>query len=130
MAGIRTVDREPGDDDQNVLVARDGRYRLDLSRYKTAASYGRRKINFPKSLCKTMKRSLDLYPRTWMVSLLRSGKHPMSTTGLGHFCAASSIPSGSGHLSLVSCGCHTSTQTTLLWLTRPGWLTPCYIRLW
>ena len=87
MAGIRIVGKEPGDD-QNVLVARDGRFALVLNSYKTAASYGRRKINFPKSLCRTMTRSLELFPRTWMVSLLRSGKHPVSTTGLSHFCAA------------------------------------------
>ena len=68
LADIRRVAAEDdAAEGENYLVRKDGRYTLVLNSYKTAASFGKQRIEFPESLNAVVARSFRLFPRRFLI---------------------------------------------------------------
>ena len=73
LADIRGVASEDDvAEGENFLVRKHGRYKLVLNSFKTAASYGQQRSEFPGSLNAVVARSFRLFPRRFLICLLRS----------------------------------------------------------
>lgn len=62
-----------------------GKYVLYLAKYKTSRTYGKQKIEFPNSLNRVVKRSLELFPRSYLISKIDHPREPMSHNYLSVF---------------------------------------------
>ena len=73
LADIRRVAaEEEAAEAEKFLVRKDGVYTLVLSSYRTAASYGQQRIDFPESLNAVVARSFRLFPRKFLICQLCS----------------------------------------------------------
>ena len=86
LADIRRVAAEDdAADGENYLLRKDGRYTLVLNSYKTAASYGQQRIDFPESLNAVTANSFRLFPRRFLICQLRSPERGMSSNTVTKF---------------------------------------------
>ena len=86
LADIKITKREGTDREQNVLlVDAGGGCTLILNSFKTSDSYGQQRLHFPPARCTIVQRSLWLFPRRYLISLLRSGNRAMGANMLFQF---------------------------------------------
>ncbi len=61
---------------------------LICRKFKTASSLGTQRIDLPSKLCKVVRRSLRLCPRSYLISLLRDPKRGMTSNMLSQLFGA------------------------------------------
>ena len=88
LSDVRVVDSlEDAGSTENVLLRAGGRYQLVLRKFKTARSYGEQVIAFPDQLCAVLDRSFKMFPRKYLVCLLRHPDRGMSSNMVSQLCA-------------------------------------------
>ena len=86
LAEIRRVAaEEDAAEGENFLVRKDKRYTLVLRTYKTCASYGEQRIEFPESLNAVVARSFRRFPRGYLICMLRAPERGMCSNTVTKF---------------------------------------------
>ena len=88
LSDVRVVDSlEDAGSTENVLFRAGGRYQLVLRKFKTSRSYGEQVIAFPDQLSAVMDKSFKIFPRKYLVCLLRHPDRGMSSNMVSQLCA-------------------------------------------
>ena len=88
LSDVRVVaSLEDAGSTENVLVKGSRGYELVLRKFKTSWSCGEQVITFPDQLSAVMDRSLKIFPRKYLVCLLRYPDRGMSSNMVSQLCA-------------------------------------------